>query len=478
MKLRLTLLLLLLPLVSFAQQITVSSLREKPAVNTYNSQNLTFEYAPATLQARVWVNDREQVQPTYKSFGAKSRKVQVTDLPEGDGAVKLDVRFYDGNGNLVAVKSYTLQYKDPRQGLYFLGIGVGGQITGFDDLSWPRVDVQTIKNCIDQHKGGLYLERNSMALVSPDGTTKRNILYELDHLSGNNRPQAGESVILYLSGHGYYTGGEWYFITRGTDRNNIRSTALSGAELRERVRKIASGNARVFLFVDTCHAAGLYENRDIPDQVAFFAASGKNEQSAESLGWKNSAYAKAFVNAVTEPVDRADGILTVQDLQRRLTYHVTSKVQDQHPEMRLGRSAREDWPFFKIDPGTPQVQAEPTYKYVHGFGTLCLSLAPGVGQFYKKEYLKGGLLLGGTLAGAGGIIFCESQRQSYTAQIQQTHDINVQRNLSARAQNMATARNICIGATALVYIYNLVDAAAARGNRKVQVQPSGVTINF
>ena len=42
-----------------------------------------------------------------------------------------------------------------------------------------------------------------------------------------------------------------------------------------------------------------------------------------------------------------------------------------------------------------------------------LSVIPSVGQFYKGSYVKGGLILGGEIIAAGGIILCENTRASY-----------------------------------------------------------------
>jgi hypothetical protein len=40
---------------------------------------------------------------------------------------------------------------------------------------------------------------------------------------------------------------------------------------------------------------------------------------------------------------------------------------------------------------------------------------------------------------------------------------------NTKANNWETARNICIGATAAVWVYNIIDAAAAKGARRIIV---------
>lgn len=97
------------------------------------------------------------------------------------------------------------------------------------------------------------------------------------------------------------------------------------------------------------------------------------------------------------------------------------------------------------------------------------AIVPGWGQFYKGSYLKGGLILGGTVALAGGIILTENQRADYEKKINKTHDAEIKRSYATKRDNLATGRNICIGAAAALYVYNLIDAIVAPGARRVVV---------
>lgn len=98
------------------------------------------------------------------------------------------------------------------------------------------------------------------------------------------------------------------------------------------------------------------------------------------------------------------------------------------------------------------------------------AIIPGWGQFHKGANLKGGLILGGTAALAAGIVFTENQRSDYVRRLGQTHDINQIRSYQTKRDHFATARNICIGAAGALYIYNLIDAIAAPGARRVAVR--------
>lgn len=95
------------------------------------------------------------------------------------------------------------------------------------------------------------------------------------------------------------------------------------------------------------------------------------------------------------------------------------------------------------------------------------AIVPGWGQFYKGSYVKGGLILGGSVLLAGGIIYTENMRQDYMNKIAKTHNTGNIRSYKNSADNFAMGRNICIGTLAALYVYNVVDAIVAPGARRV-----------
>lgn len=97
------------------------------------------------------------------------------------------------------------------------------------------------------------------------------------------------------------------------------------------------------------------------------------------------------------------------------------------------------------------------------------SIIPGAGQFLKGDVAKGVSFLVADVACAAGIILCESTRAAYAAKVQQQPQYAVQ--YSTRANNWATGRNICLGVTAGIWVWNIIDAFAAKGARRVVVKP-------
>lgn len=101
------------------------------------------------------------------------------------------------------------------------------------------------------------------------------------------------------------------------------------------------------------------------------------------------------------------------------------------------------------------------------------AVIPGWGQLYKGSSLKGGFILGGTAALAGGIIATETIRSDYVRRINETHDVEYKRLYAKRVDQFSTARNICIGAIGALYVYNIIDAIVAPGARRIVVKEKG-----
>ena len=97
-----------------------------------------------------------------------------------------------------------------------------------------------------------------------------------------------------------------------------------------------------------------------------------------------------------------------------------------------------------------------------------VSIIPGAGQFMKGDIAKGVSFLVADVAGITGIVLCESTRAAYAAKVKQQPQYALQ--YSTRANNWATGRNICLGVTAGIWVWNIIDAFAAKGARRVVVK--------
>ena len=104
----------------------------------------------------------------------------------------------------------------------------------------------------------------------------------------------------------------------------------------------------------------------------------------------------------------------------------------------------------------------------YGAAPVAMSIIPGLGQIYKGSTLKGILMFGGTALCAGAALLCENQRSDYKNKMHEQP--RFAQDYNTKANNWETSRNVCLGAAAAVWVYNIIDAAAAKGARKVNVR--------
>ena len=112
-----------------------------------------------------------------------------------------------------------------------------------------------------------------------------------------------------------------------------------------------------------------------------------------------------------------------------------------------------------------------SFSRYYGMQGFARSLIPGWGQMYKGSTTKGLCILGGEVVCIGGIIVCENLRSSYIKKMKEQPKFA--KDYSSKADNWENGRNFCIGAAAALYVYNLIDAIAAKGAKRVIVKPTG-----
>jgi hypothetical protein len=82
------------------------------------------------------------------------------------------------------------------------------------------------------------------------------------------------------------------------------------------------------------------------------------------------------------------------------------------------------------------------------------------------------MFLGGTAALAGGMVYCQSRVVNSRNLAAQTYNPEHLRIYSRRISNFSMARNVCIGATAALYVWNLIDVVVAPGARRIVIKPA------
>lgn len=109
-----------------------------------------------------------------------------------------------------------------------------------------------------------------------------------------------------------------------------------------------------------------------------------------------------------------------------------------------------------------------TFSRKYGIRGFARSIIPGWGQLYKGQKVKGACIMGGEVLLIGGIITTESLRSSYVKKMKEQPKFF--QTYNSKADNCENARNICIGAAAALYVYNLIDAIVSPGAKRTIVR--------
>ena len=119
------------------------------------------------------------------------------------------------------------------------------------------------------------------------------------------------------------------------------------------------------------------------------------------------------------------------------------------------------------------LQDNPTFDrtYVtssYGVTPALMSVIPGLGQLHKGSKVKAATLFALEAVAVAGIIVSDNERASYRTKMKEQPAFAKQ--YKNKSDNWETARKVCIGATAGIWLYNIVDALAAKGARRVVVK--------
>lgn len=160
---------------------------------------------------------------------------------------------------------------------------------------------------------------------------------------------------------------------------------------------------------------------------------------------------------------------TLEASEKGKLIEITCRVVDEYWEREKGRYFVTA--LFTVNdltqPGNGSNSDRIRLTTSYGAGPVFCSLIPGVGQFVKGSNLKGSLFLGGTAVGAAAVILCENQRADYAKKMKERpQHFDFYRDKKSQWE---TGRNIAIGVTGAIYLWNLIDAAVAPGRRKVVV---------
>ena len=137
------------------------------------------------------------------------------------------------------------------------------------------------------------------------------------------------------------------------------------------------------------------------------------------------------------------------------------------------------WKLYEISTSGGDFKAYvPEYTTHYGLSAGWRSaIIPGWGQFHKKKTGKGVFFLSVEVVAASSAVYFESKRSDNMRKSQETTNLSIIKEYRDRADNWSLYRNIAIGAAAGVYVWNVLDAALAKGKLRYAWIPDNLGLS-
>ena len=351
-------------------------------------------------------------------------------------------------GSLTVEQDVT--YRKPK--MFSISIGVNEKFSELPPLKMAQKSAAKLYNYSKDPVFFPFYGKGQSYLISSgsETPTEDNVLKRLQTLSSDMK--AGDLLLFYFAGHGIIESDDTFSLVLGNgDRFSGNQLASSLSRLPEEAQKI--------VIVCSCYSRSLWASiQSVPNTIFIYAGE-----------------------KLTQGDNFADGLMALLDKTKTeaMSFDVFSKIlTDAHPGSGIFPfQNQQDYVVSLAPDPDPHTAKKNTWP---NLTPTLLSVVPGAGQFYKKQYVKGACFTGGTVLLGSGIIVCESMRSKYLKQATQTYDLNVRNSLQSKANNLRTASTLFIVGTSAVYLWSILDAAIAPNlsDKGVNISPQGISYKF
>ncbi|MDR1169806.1 MAG: DUF5683 domain-containing protein [Prevotellaceae bacterium] len=135
------------------------------------------------------------------------------------------------------------------------------------------------------------------------------------------------------------------------------------------------------------------------------------------------------------------------------------------------------WELYEVSQVASFTVIIPEYTSHYGREALWRSMIiPGWGQFYKRKANKGIIFLTTEVAVVSGLAFCEIRCSNNWRKSIETTNVSIAKEYRNRADSWELRRNVLVGAAAGIYLWNVLDAALAKGKLKYAWMPENLNL--
>jgi hypothetical protein len=208
------------------------------------------------------------------------------------------------------------QVEGTRRRVHLISVGVDRyDDPGINQLELAASDARRFYKAIEA-KSGTSVEIVSHALLTDARASRDTILADLK--SAIDTAQPGDTVLLFVAGHGIQTPDKQYYLaTTQTRLSDIGGTALRWSDL---AAVLAKSRSRIAVFLDSCHSGsagtGFFATSDtttsalidnVPSGIVIFSAAKGRELSEESPSSGGGVFTDALVKAMASKATDLNG---------------------------------------------------------------------------------------------------------------------------------------------------------------------------
>jgi uncharacterized protein len=196
----------------------------------------------------------------------------------------------------------------------------------------------------------------SETLLLDDAASRDSIVARIGETIADADP--GDSIVLFIAGHGVKAGDDYYLGTSATRLNDIQHTSLGWRDLSA---ILAKARSRIAVFLDTCHSGNagtdFFATNDAsanalldkaPTGILIFSASKARELSHETAKQGGGVFTTAIVTALSDPETdlNRNGVIEASELYAAVKRAVVEKTGGQQTPWFARNDMVGDFPPF------------------------------------------------------------------------------------------------------------------------------------
>jgi uncharacterized caspase-like protein len=232
----------------------------------------------------------------------------------------------------------------PSRTLHLLAIGVDQYRVPALKLNYAKGDAEAFARLMRESKG---LDRVVVSELYDSQVTRDSVIERLRAVAAAAGP--GDTVAIFLSGHGLAIRGAWYFLSSavpGLTEGEVVANSVSAEQIASTLK--GSAASHIVLMVDACNSGavvkdlrGLAQNRIYAEMgrdtgFVILAASRQDQSALERATLGHGVFTAAALAALSGEADRDhDGRVTARELVAYLSRQIPTLATEHLNEVQI-----------------------------------------------------------------------------------------------------------------------------------------------